>query len=133
MVGRFIGAAVMQKIKPGNALTFNAVVAATLVVVAMLATGHVSMWAILAVGLFNSIMFPTIFTLAIDGLGKHTGQGSGILCVAIVGGAIVPVLQGMFADQIGIQHAFFLPVLCYAYIAYYGSKGHRHSFKSVAA
>jgi FHS family L-fucose permease-like MFS transporter len=124
MVGRFIGAAVMQKIKPGIALAFNALVAATLVVVSMLATGHVSMWAILAVGLFNSIMFPTIFTLAIDGLGKHTGQGSGILCVAIVGGAIVPVIQGYFADQIGIHHAFFLPVLCYLYIAYYGWKGH---------
>jgi MFS transporter, FHS family, L-fucose permease len=133
MVGRFIGAAVMQKIKPGVALAFNAIVAATLVVVAMIATGHVSMWAILAVGLFNSIMFPTIFTLAIDGLGKHTGQGSGILCVAIVGGAIVPVIQGMFADQIGIQHAFFLPVLCYLYIAYYGVKGHVHTFKTAAA
>jgi MFS transporter, FHS family, L-fucose permease len=132
MVGRFIGAAVMQKIKPGIALAFNAFVAATLVVISMVATGHVSMWAILAVGLFNSIMFPTIFTLAIDGLGRHTGQGSGILCVAIVGGAIVPVIQGMFADKIGIQHAFFLPVLCYAFIAYYGLKGHVHTFKSAA-
>jgi FHS family L-fucose permease-like MFS transporter len=82
------------------------------------------MWAILAVGLFNSIMFPTIFTLAIDGLGRHTGQGSGILCMAIVGGALVPVLQGYFADTIGIQKAFILPVLCYAYIAYYGWRGH---------
>ena len=133
MVGRFIGAAVMQKIKPGFALAFNAVVAATLVVVAMLATGHVSMWAILAVGLFNSIMFPTIFTLAIDGLGKHTGQGSGILCVAIVGGAIIPLIQGFFADRIGIQHAFFLPVLCYLFIAYYGLKGHVHTLHSAEA
>ncbi|MBI5472317.1 MAG: sugar MFS transporter [Ignavibacteriae bacterium] len=133
MVGRFIGAAVMQKIKPGVALTFNAIAAATLVIIAMLATGNISMWAILAVGLFNSIMFPTIFTLAIDGLGKHTGQGSGILCVAIVGGAIIPVVQGMFADQIGIQHAFFLPVLCYVFIAYYGLKGHVHTFKTVPA
>lgn len=133
MVGRFIGAAVMQKVKPGVALAFNAVVAATLVIVSMLATGHVSMWAILAVGLFNSIMFPTIFTLAIDGLGKHTGQGSGILCVAIVGGAIIPVIQGMFADQIGIQHAFFLPVLCYLFIAYYGFKGHIPTFRNAVA
>ena len=82
------------------------------------------MWAILAVGLFNSIMFPTIFTLALEGLGRHTGQGSGILCMAIVGGAIVPVIQGAFADTIGIQMAFFLPILCYAYIAFYGVKGH---------
>jgi FHS family L-fucose permease-like MFS transporter len=70
-------------------------------------------------------MFPTIFTLAIHGLGRHTGQGSGILCMAIVGGAIVPVLQGVLADSIGIQTAFIIPVLCYAYIAYYGARGHR--------
>jgi MFS transporter, FHS family, L-fucose permease len=86
------------------------------------------MWSILLVGLFNSIMFPTIFTLAIDGLGKFTGQGSGILCMAIVGGAIIPVVQGVFADNIGIHHAFILPVLCYLFIAYYGIKGHKPSF-----
>ncbi|HXX65469.1 MAG TPA: L-fucose:H+ symporter permease [Bacteroidota bacterium] len=128
MVGRFIGAGVLRKIRPGTVLGFNAVVAATLVVIAMIASGFVSMWALLAVGLFNSIMFPTIFTLGVDGLGRHTGQGSGILCMAIVGGAIVPLLQGVFADQIGIHHAFFLPVLCYIYIAYYGFKGHIPSF-----
>jgi FHS family L-fucose permease-like MFS transporter len=98
----------------------------------MLTTGHVAMWTILAVGLFNSIMFPTIFTLAVDGLGKHTGQGSGILCMAIVGGAIVPVIQGAFADRIGIHHAFFLPILCYLYILYYGLKGHVPSYKTAA-
>jgi len=127
MVGRFIGAAVMQKIKPWKVLTFNAVAAASLVLIAMLSGGSVAMWAILAVGLFNSIMFPTIFTLAIDGLGIHTGQGSGILCVAIVGGAIIPVIQGAFADSIGIQYAFFLPVLCYIFIAYYGTKGYQQT------
>jgi len=73
-------------------------------------------------------MFPTIFTLAIDGLGKHTGQGSGILCMAIVGGAIIPVIQGAIADSIGIHHAFILPVACYAFIAYYGFKGHVPSY-----
>jgi MFS transporter, FHS family, L-fucose permease len=130
MVGRFIGSAVLRMINPGKVLAFNAVVAGALVVIAMIASGHVSMWSILAVGLFNSIMFPTIFTLAVDGLGKHTGQGSGILCMAIVGGAIVPVLQGFFADRIGIHHAFFLPVLCYLFIAYYGLKGHIHGFQT---
>jgi FHS family L-fucose permease-like MFS transporter len=89
----------------------------------MAGSGSVAMWTILAVGLFNSIMFPTIFSLAVNGLGKHTGQGSGILCAAIVGGAILPVVQGLFADRIGIQHAFFIPVLCYLYIAYYGWRG----------
>jgi FHS family L-fucose permease-like MFS transporter len=110
--------------KPGRTLAILAFCAATLVIVSMLTNGAFAMWSILAVGLFNSIMFPTIFTLAIDGLGKHTGQGSGILCTAIVGGAIMPVIQGIFADSIGIHHAFILPVLCYVYIAYYGMKGH---------
>lgn len=114
----------LGKQKPGRTLAILAFCAATLVIISMLTNGSFAMWSILSVGLFNSIMFPTIFTLAIDGLGKHTGQGSGILCTAIVGGAIIPVIQGIFADNIGIHHAFILPVLCYMYIAYYGLKGH---------
>ncbi len=125
MVGRFIGSGVQRKIRPGAVLAFNAVLAALLVVTSMLSYGTVAMWSILLVGLFNSIMFPTIFTLAIDGLGKHTGQASGILCMAIVGGAIIPVVQGFIADNIGIHHAFVLPVLCYMFIVYYGIKGHK--------
>ncbi|MCX7874816.1 MAG: sugar MFS transporter [Melioribacteraceae bacterium] len=128
MVGRFLGSYLQTIIKPNKYLAFNAFVAASLVVVSMLTNGQVAMWSILAVGFFNSIMFPTIFTLAINGLGKHTGQGSGILCTAIVGGALIPVLQGYFADNIGIQHAFFIPVLCYMYIAYYGLKGYKPTF-----
>jgi FHS family L-fucose permease-like MFS transporter len=123
MVGRFIGAAVMQKIAAGKVLAFNAVAAAVLVIVAMTTSGSVAMWAILAVGLFNSIMFPTIFSLAVTGLGKYTSQGSGVLCLAIVGGAIVPLLQGVLADTIGLQLSFILPVFCYAYICFYGLKG----------
>ena len=123
MVGRFIGAAVMQKIHPGKVLVFNALAATCLVLITINSSGSIAMWAILSVGLFNSIMFPTIFSLAISGLGSHTGQGSGILCAAIVGGAILPVIQGLFADQIGIQAAFFIPVLCYLYISFYGWKG----------
>jgi FHS family L-fucose permease-like MFS transporter len=110
--------------KPGRTLGLLAFGAAILVVATMVLDGRPAMWTILAVGLFNSIMFPTIFTLAVDGLGKHTGHASGILCMAIVGGAVLPVIQGLFADAIGIHHAFFLPVLCYLYIAYYGFKGH---------
>ncbi|MDP2392645.1 MAG: L-fucose:H+ symporter permease [Methylococcaceae bacterium] len=120
MVGRFVGAAVMQKIHPGKVLAFNALSAVSLVLATMLGSGHFAMVTILAVGLCNSIMFPTIFSLALTGLGRHTGQGSGILCAAIVGGAILPLLQGVFADHIGIQHAFFIPLLCYLYISYYG-------------
>lgn len=123
MVGRFIGAAVMQKIAAGKALCFNATVAVLLLLVTVFASGTLAMVAILLVGLCNSIMFPTIFSLAIQALGKHTSQGSGILCLAIVGGAIVPLIQGMLADNIGVQLSYLLPIVCYAFIAYYGISG----------
>jgi len=123
MVGRFVGSALLQKIRPGTLLGFNALVAGLLVVISMLSSGHLAMWSILLVGLFNSIMFPSIFTLGVDGLGPLTGDGSALLIAAIVGGAIIPELQGVLADRIGIHHAFVLPVLCYLYIAFYGFKG----------
>jgi FHS family L-fucose permease-like MFS transporter len=123
MVGRFIGAAVMQKIAAGKALAFNSVAAVGLILVATFMSGYIAMWAILLVGLCNSIMFPTIFSLAITGLKEHTSQGSGILCLAIVGGAIVPLLQGLLADAVGLQYSFLLPVLCYVFIIYYGLVG----------
>ncbi|MGV2871945.1 sugar MFS transporter [Colwellia sp. E150_009] len=123
MTGRFIGAVVMQKVDAGKLLSFNATVACLLILVATLSSGSVAMIAILVVGLCNSIMFPTIFSLAINGLGKHTSQGAGILCLAIVGGAIIPIFQGFLADNIGIQHSFFLPILCYLFITYYGLIG----------
>jgi MFS transporter, FHS family, L-fucose permease len=122
MVGRFIGTVTLRVYRPNRVLAIHACVAAALVVTAMLTSGSIAMWAILAIGLFNSIMFPTIFTLAIDGLGRHTSQGSGILCTAIVGGALIPLVQGSLADAVGIQHAFIVPVICYAYIAWYGLK-----------
>jgi FHS family L-fucose permease-like MFS transporter len=125
MVGRFIGAVVMRYVSPTRVLSFHAIAAMVLVLIAMFTSGHLSMWSILAVGLFNSIMFPTIFALGVKGLGKHTGQASGILAMAIVGGALVPVVQGLIADTIGIQMAFFIPVLCYAYILFYGMRGHK--------
>lgn len=123
MVGRFIGAVVMQRLSGGILLAFNAVAVIVLLITTMLTTGEVSMWAVLAVGLFNSIMFPTIFSLALTNLGPHSAQGSGILCLAIVGGAIVPLIQGFFADSIGIQMSFIVPLVCYIYIAYYGLIG----------
>ena len=135
MVGRFIGFAVLQRIKPGFVLGFNSLVAALLVVVTMTTLGHTAMWSILLVGLFNSIMFPTIFTLGVAGLGPHTGDGSGLLIAAIIGGAAIPYLQGWFADMpsIGIHHAFFLPVLCYLYIAFYGFIGSKPKQVATAA
>ena len=126
MVGRFIGSALLQKLNGGLVLGWAGVIACLLVVTSMLTTGHVAMWAIIAVGLFNSVMFPTIFSLAIDGLGKMTGKGSGLLVMAIVGGAILPLIQGRLADLIGIHHAFFMPAVCYLYIIYYGWRGSRH-------
>jgi FHS family L-fucose permease-like MFS transporter len=91
----------------------------------MLSHGAVAMWSVLAIGLFNSVMFPTIFTTAIERLGPLTGRASSLLIMAIVGGAVVPLAQGFLADRIGVQHAFALPLACYAYIAWYGLRGSR--------
>jgi len=121
MLGRFIGTFTLRLFRPGKLLAAHALVASLLVVTTMLTTGHLAMWTIIAVGFFNSIMFPTIFTLGIDGLGKHTGQGSGILCMAIVGGALIPVVQGGLADAVGVHHCFVIAAVCYLYIAWYGA------------
>src|SRR5579875_1037067 len=125
MCGRFIGSAVLQKLRTGTVLGVVALAACALVVISMLSFGSVAMWTIILVGLFNSVMFPSIFTLGIAGLGSRAGEGSGLLVAAIVGGAILPVIQGALADNpaIGIHHAFILPVLCYLYISFYGFKG----------
>ncbi len=123
MVGRFIGSALLQKISTRGLLGICAVCAAALVAISMLATGHVAMYSIILVGFFNSIMFPSIFTLGVAELGPLTGDGSGIMIMAIVGGAIIPYAQGAIADRIGIHHAFFLPVICYLYILYFALSG----------
>jgi FHS family L-fucose permease-like MFS transporter len=123
MVGRFIGSGLLQKMKTGNLLGICAVCAAALVAISMLSTGHFAMWSIILVGFFNSIMFPSIFTLGVAELGPLTGDGSGVMIMAIVGGALIPLLQGAVADKIGIHHAFFLPVICYLYILYFALSG----------
>ena len=125
MVGRFVGSALLQRVPTGKLLGVFATVASALVFVSMLTSGHVAMWSILLVGLFNSIMFPSIFTLAIDGLGPLTGKGSGVLICSIVGGAVIPILQGALADNFGIHRAFILPALCYVYIIYFALRGSR--------
>jgi MFS transporter, FHS family, L-fucose permease len=123
MVGRFLGAGLLRKFRAGHLLGAFAICTSSLVVLSMLTQGHFAMWSILAVGLFNSIMFPTIFSLGVAELGPLTGDGSGILNMAIVGGAILPLIQGAIADYIGIHHAFFVPVICYLYILYYALSG----------
>jgi MFS transporter, FHS family, L-fucose permease len=123
MVGRFIGSGLLQKMRTGSLLGVCAICAAILVTVSMLTTGHVAMWSIILVGFFNSIMFPSIFTLGVAELGPLTGDGSGLLIMAIVGGAIIPLVQGAIADSIGIHHAFFLPIICYLYILFFALHG----------
>ena len=125
MIGRFIGSALMAKFSPRRLLALFALINALLVLTTMLSTGSVAMYSIIAIGLFNSIMFPTIFALGIERLGPMTSKASSLLIMAIVGGAIVPYVQGVLADHIGLQHAFFLPLLCYLYIVFYGISGSR--------
>jgi FHS family L-fucose permease-like MFS transporter len=125
MVGRFAGAYLLNKFSPTRLLALNAVGAVALVLISINTTGAVAMWSLLAVGLMNSLMYPTIFTLAVAGLGHHTEEGSGLLCTAIVGGALIPMLFGTLADHFGLRLALLLPVLCYAYIMWYGLRGSR--------
>jgi FHS family L-fucose permease-like MFS transporter len=125
MVGRFIGSGVLQKARPDKVLGLCAVAAGLLVLVSMFTTGSLAVWSILLVGLFNSIQFPTIFTLGIAEMGPLTGEASGLLLTAAGGGAVIPELQGILADHIGIHHAFVLPILCYLYITWYALRGSR--------
>jgi MFS transporter, FHS family, L-fucose permease len=127
MVGRFIGSGLLQKMKTGQLLGICSVCAAALVTISMISTGHFAMWSIILVGFFNSIMFPSIFTLGVAELGPLTGDGSGIMIMAIVGGALIPLAQGAIADRIGIHHAFFLPVICYLYILFFALSGSKPS------
>ena len=134
MIGRFLGAGLLRRFNPGSLLALCAIFAGALVTASMLLGGHTAMWTILAVGLFNSIMFPTIFSLGVAELGPLTGNGSGVLNMAIVGGAILPVIQGSIADHVGLHHAFVLPVICYLYILFYGLSGSKpNSSRSATA
>ncbi|MGJ8665692.1 MAG: sugar MFS transporter [Patiriisocius sp.] len=120
MVGRFIGAYLTKIIRPGRVLAIFAGIAVIMILISISTTGLVAMWSILAVGLFNSIMFPTIFTLTLEGQGDLKPQVSGLLCIAIVGGAFIPPAYGLLSDSIGYKPAFFLVIACYAYILYFG-------------
>ena len=123
MVGRFLGSALMRRISPHTLLCLFALTAIALLVTTMSTAGAVAMWSVVAIGLFNSIMFPTLFTFGIEGLGTETSKASSLLVMAIFGGAVIPVLMGKLADHIGVQPAFIVPVLCYAYIAWYALRG----------
>ncbi|MGI8772784.1 MAG: sugar MFS transporter [Acidobacteriaceae bacterium] len=132
MVGRFIGSAVLQRVKTGPMVGIVAIVACLLVVTSMMSTGYLAVWSILLVGLFNSIMFPSIFALGLVGMGPLTGKASGLMVMAVVGGAIIPELEAILADHIGLHHAFVLPALCYIFVAYYGFRGSRPTGEQAA-
>lgn len=126
MVGRFIGAGLMNKIAPNKYLAFNAFMAVGLLLLAIAAGGGaVTQWALLLIGFFNSIMFPTIFSLGTKGLGKFTGAASGIISTAIVGGALVPVLQGFVIDHVGLMISYVIPAVCYVYIVFFATRGYK--------
>ena len=123
MVGRFLGAAILQKVKAQHLLALMSVLAMVFLVIGVISSGWTAAWAIILVGLCNAIMWSNIFTLAIDSLGRFTSQGSGILVTAIVGGAIIPLLHGVLADNVGLQVSYLLPVVAFAYILFYAMKG----------
>jgi MFS transporter, FHS family, L-fucose permease len=135
MVGRFIGSAVLQKVKTSSVMAICTIMAALLVTVSVLGTGAVAMWSILLVGFFNSIMFPSIFTMGIAELGPLTGKGSGVMIMAIVGGAIIPWIVGFIGDSInarsyggenwgqGIHYALIVPAFCYLYLFFFAVSG----------
>jgi len=125
MIGRFAGSAIMTRFSPRILLTLFAAANALLLALTMASEGHVAMYSVVAIGLFNSIMFPTIFALSIERLGALTNKASSLLIMAIVGGAIIPFLQGLLADRIGLHLSFILPLLCYGYILFYGMWGSR--------
>jgi len=133
MVGRFIGSLLLWRFDPRRLLCLFALAVVVLLATTISSTGRVAMWSIIAIGLFNSIMFPTIFTLGIEGLGRLTSKASSLLVMAIVGGALIPYLQGVLADHIGLHQAFVVPVLCYVYIAWYALRGSRPVEPSVRA
>jgi FHS family L-fucose permease-like MFS transporter len=120
MVGRFAGAWLLKRFSPGKLLAGFAIGAALLVALSMISVGGLAGWSLIAVGLFNSIMFPTIFSLSLEGQGAKTPEASGLLCVAIVGGAIVPLITGGLADAAGITTALIVPIACYVVIAAFG-------------
>jgi len=125
MIGRFAGSALMVKVSPRLLLAVFATMNMLLLAITLTNTGHVAIYSLVAIGLFNSIMFPTIFALSIERLGPLTNKASSLLIMAIVGGAIVPLVQGVLADKIGLHHSFVVPLLCYAYIIFFGVSGSR--------
>jgi FHS family L-fucose permease-like MFS transporter len=126
MVGRFIGFFALRRIRAQRALAFVSLTASLLVITTIVTSGHIAMWAIVSCGLFNSVMWPCIFPLSVQGLGRFTSQGSGILVTMVVGGAVIPEIQGFLADSLGYQRSFMIVLLCYVYILFFALRGYRN-------
>src|SRR5258708_11126282 len=131
LVGRLLGAVLLRLLRPSAVLSFCAGSAIGLIAVSVGTTGSVAVWSMVAVGLCNAVMFATIFSLAVNGLGDYTMQASGLLSTAIVGGAIIPFLQGVIRDHYSWQWAFVMPALCYLYILFYAVNGYRSKYNSL--
>ena len=127
LVGRFVGSFILTRIRPGALLGAYALSSATLALLSVASSGTLAGIALIAVGLFNSIMFPVIFSLAIEGLGEDTPKASALMCMAIVGGAIVPLITGKVADAVGLGFAPVVPAACYLCIAVYGLRVHKRT------
>jgi MFS transporter, FHS family, L-fucose permease len=130
--GRFVGTVVMKWMKAQNLLALLGVFGVALLLVSMWSHGFLAAWALVLCGLANSIMYPTIFALGIAELGPMTSEGSGVITIGNVGGAVIPLLLGVLADKFGYQHAFFLPILCYLYVVYFGLSGCKPSRDAAA-
>jgi FHS family L-fucose permease-like MFS transporter len=126
MIGRFAGSASMKFVQPPRLLALFAAGAVVAGVISVLSSGGAAVWMIVLLGFFHSIMFPTIFALSLDGVGAHRKLGASLLVMSIVGGAIIPALMGWISDLTTIQTAFIVPIVCYAYVAYFAVLGHRH-------
>lgn len=129
IVGRLLGAVILNYLKPSDVLTFCAATAILLIAVSLSSSGYTAVWSMITVGLFNSVMFAIIFSLSVKGVGKYTTQASGFLSTAIVGGAIISYSQGLLIDHYTWTVAFILPLLCYLYIVYYGINGWKVKIK----
>lgn len=125
MIGRLAGFFVLQRVRQAPALTFVAVLATLSITVAVLAHGPLALWALVSCGLFNSVMWPCIFPMSLEGLGRYTSRASGLLVTMVVGGAIIPELQGLLADRFGYQRSFLVVLVCYIYILFFALRGHR--------
>lgn len=125
LVGRFAGAALLKYAQPQRVLVFAASGACALIITSLLSSGNMAVWTMIAVGVCNSVMFAIIFSLSVKGLGAYTTQASGLLSMAIVGGAVIPYLKGLLVDNASWQWGFLLPFICYVYIVFYGANGYK--------